>query len=581
MNLITSSGGMFETTQITMVNNTPQLMAGFNFGTQIPIYHTNFNDLRTFNNGLTNVINQSTIGSSSDPQCYKIDYYTPERVRLQYDKVRYYLKSQLGNKYVEFANGSIAFVMEYLDNNNNFTFSAYFFSENFLLFNSGYNPPLKFHYFVTVAQADASSRYYISNSSVSSNITEGVGIFRYVLPEHTLRPTLIDIPLNTSWVSQLNSNIYGGNQIKWTDWHNVCYRYVFDKCFNVYDDPKADITNDDPWGNKPSGTGGGTTGTTKPDKNIPHDPVPIPNLPTISAIDTGFLSVYRPSMAELKQLANYLWSDMFDLDTFKKLFADPMDCILGLQIIPVTPSPIGMLPVKVGNIETSVSLTKTNEQFVEVDCGTLNIKEYFGGYTDYSPYTKISLYLPYIGIQRLSIDDIMNGTITVKYHVDVITGSCVAFVYCVNSNVESVMYTFSGNCATQIPVTSSDHTQIFKSALSTLAIVGGAVTNPSVTALASTVTSVTTAKENVQRTGNLASSCGYLSIQTPYLIMERPNLCVAQNQNKYTGYPSFISSRIGQLKGFTQITDIHLDSVIATDEEMKEITNLLEEGVVL
>ena len=54
------------------------------------------------------------------------------------------------------------------------------------------------------------------------------------------------------------------------------------------------------------------------------------SLPTLSAVDTGFISLYNPTLAQLQSLANYMWSDLFDLDTFKKLFGDPMQAILGL-----------------------------------------------------------------------------------------------------------------------------------------------------------------------------------------------------------------------------------------------------------
>ena len=94
-----------------------------------------------------------------------------------------------------------------------------------------------------------------------------------------------------------------------------------------------------------------------------------PNLPSISAASTGFISLFNPTLNQLNELASYMWSDLFQIDGWKKLCADPMDAILGLSIVPVAVPSGGTREVKVGNIGTGISLTVASSQFVEVDCG--------------------------------------------------------------------------------------------------------------------------------------------------------------------------------------------------------------------
>ena len=92
-------------------------------------------------------------------------------------------------------------------------------------------------------------------------------------------------------------------------------------------------TTGDPYGDGggTSGTGGGTG-----DFDGTGDNIDIPSLPTLSAVDTGFITLFNPSAGELRSLANYMWSNpLFDLNAWKKIFADPMDAILGLSIVPV------------------------------------------------------------------------------------------------------------------------------------------------------------------------------------------------------------------------------------------------------
>ena len=80
-----------------------------------------------------------------------------------------------------------------------------------------------------------------------------------------------------------------------------------------------------------SGPGGGDGGYGDPDE---VDPTQVPDLPTVSAASTGFITIYNPSNANLAALGQYLWSSAFDLDTFKKMYSDPMECIISLGIVP-------------------------------------------------------------------------------------------------------------------------------------------------------------------------------------------------------------------------------------------------------
>ena len=101
-----------------------------------------------------------------------------------------------------------------------------------------------------------------------------------------------------------------------------------------------------------------------------------PTLPTLSAASAGFITMYNPTNSQLHSLANFLWSSAFDIDTFKKLFSDPMECIIGLGIIPVNPSLAGSKNVHFGDVDSGVTMSYLSNQFCEKDFGTVDIKEY-------------------------------------------------------------------------------------------------------------------------------------------------------------------------------------------------------------
>ncbi len=325
-----------------------------------------------------------------------------------------------------------------------------------------------------------------------------------------------------------------------------------------------------------SGTGGGTgnfDGT--------GDDVDFPSLPTLSAVDTGFITLFNPSIGQLQSLANYMWSSGFDLDTFKKLFADPMDCILGLSIVPVAVPNGGSRAVTVGNISTGVTMTTAASQYVIVDCGTLNVNEFWGAYLDYDPFTKAEIYLPYIGTHPIAVDDIMNKAVHVKYHIDILSGACCAMIKCGGS----VLYSFVGQCSCSIPITGNDWTNVVNGALTIAASIGTMVATGGATApmAAATIasTAVNSMKPNVEKSGSMGGMGGMLGVQTPYLILTRPRQALPKNQNKFSGYPSFITKMLGDCAGYTEIDSVHLDGIPATEQELSEIESLLKGGVIL
>ena len=332
----------------------------------------------------------------------------------------------------------------------------------------------------------------------------------------------------------------------------------------------------DPYkGGSNSVTGGGTGSF-----DNTSTPVDIPNLPSISAASTGFISLFNPTLNQLNQLASYLWSDLFQVDGWKKLFADPMDAILGLSIVPVAVPSGGVREVKVGNIGTGISLTIASSQFVEVDCGSLDVNEYWGAYLDYEPYTQAQIFLPYIGTRPISVDEIMGKKVRVVYHVDILTGACCCFVKC----GDSVLYTYNGQCSIPIPITGANYASIVNGVINIAASVGSLVATggssapTAIPAIASSA--VNQMKPQVEKSGSISGSAGVLNMQTPYLILIRPRQALPSKQNEFIGYPSLITVQLTELSGYTEVQSIHLENIPATQEELAEIESLLKGGVI-
>ena len=333
-------------------------------------------------------------------------------------------------------------------------------------------------------------------------------------------------------------------------------------------DPYQDIPD-----SEPSGPAAGT--------GIPaNDPVDIPSLPTASAIDTGFVSLFNPTLAQVKDLSDFMWTNtLFDVNNLKKIFADPMDCILGFNMVPVDVPSGSPASVTVGNIVTTVSMNIATSQWVEKDCGSINVDQWLGNYMDYSPDSHYSVYLPYIGIRELSTDDLVGKTIKLVYHVDVLSCSCIAFLKC----GDSVLYEFAGQCGYSIPVTNNDFTQMIANICRLAIGVGGAVAGGGMSAqgVGNMVDAVMGLKPQVHRSGSVGGSTGLMGGQTPFLIMELPNICKPEKQYHYLGYPSFVTKKLSDLSGFASFESVILSGIPCTDEERQIILAMCREGIYL
>lgn len=319
------------------------------------------------------------------------------------------------------------------------------------------------------------------------------------------------------------------------------------------------------------------------------DTVGVPSLPTLSAVSAGFIAMYSPTLNQLNQLASFLWTDsLFDPDNFKKLFTDPMECIIGLTIVPVNPRSAGSMNVRVGYVDTGVSMPRLLSQYEEVNCGTIQAKEFWGSALDYAPMTRMHLYLPYVGIREINADEVMNKSIGVTYHIDLLSGALTAFV---TAN-GSVLYQFNGQCALNVPMASSNFTNMIQGAITSIgsvastvatggATVGAGMALSAVQIGASAANNAISNKPSFSHSGSMGGSGGMLGVQTPYLIIERPRQSMPEGMNKFCGFPSNIYYKLYDLDGFTQVEYIHIENVPATGEELAEIERLLKEGVIL
>lgn len=338
-----------------------------------------------------------------------------------------------------------------------------------------------------------------------------------------------------------------------------------------------------------------------------------PSLPAISAANAGFVTLWNPTISEVGDLADYLWGPTFSVATWQKLWNDPMQCLLSLGIVPVTPTTGTRSNIYFGNADTGIESAPITTQFVKVDMGSMHISGQSASYMDYAPYAKSSIYLPYCGTYALDVDEIMDADLALEYHIDIYTGACVAYLTINNRTnsdgcmVHNVMYQFTGNCLASIPVTSGDHSQLLQSLLfmgasiaATVATAGvGAASGGAIEGLAaegdvvassgvlgaatagSAINTVMSMKPNVMHSGNLSSTAGLLGGQKPFVTFTWSNLCRPEDEYQLVGMPLQKSGTLSDFEGFTIVSACHMDNILCTDAERSMIEQALGRGVII
>lgn len=284
-------------------------------------------------------------------------------------------------------------------------------------------------------------------------------------------------------------------------------------------------------------------------------------------------STFKMTKERLVQLGQFLWgSNIFD--RFSLVNNNPIENIISCKSIPINADGANQ-EIVLGNVATGVNGEKISNNFAKQTIGSIAINEHYHNFLDYTPYTNVILYLPYIGFKELDTTLVMNKTLQVIYTVDAITGGCLAQVY--SNGVR--LYEFTGNVGIDIPITASNRAQVEAGYIqagvgATMSAIGGNVGSAATTLLNSA-----TSQYHYSSTGNPSPMCVASTNRTCYVIIDRPNYQNLKAFNHTRGRKCYLSKTINTLHGFTICdSNIDLSGINATQSELEELKDILSSG---
>ena len=340
----------------------------------------------------------------------------------------------------------------------------------------------------------------------------------------------------------------------------------------------------------------------------------------VPASGSGLIHVYNPTPAEFVSFGNWLWVTYADA-TIDKIWNNPFDGIIGAHELYATPSTDGTDNIRSGFLVCPTTAALVRQRYTEIDCGSIVVPEFYGNYLDYSPYSQAYVYLPFIGIQEVSIDDIVGHAVNIRYRVDAYNGSCIAMIYVAKSGYRNLCYQFAGNCAVEVPLAGGSQAAIkagmmqaeayatagvqssvltgigqalsglasglahggiagalgglASGALGGLANYGAAKINAGATRDAALVAN----KSSVQHSGTFGASHGAMGLKIPFIMIRNPIQVKVVNYNEDYGFPAHKRVIIGGCHGYLRVKEVNVISATATNEEKMAIEEALKAGV--
>ena len=306
------------------------------------------------------------------------------------------------------------------------------------------------------------------------------------------------------------------------------------------------------------------------------DYIPIGELPSINTFASGLITAYHVNTSDLATLSDFLWDDNF-IESIPKLVANPMDAVICLKSFPINLSSYGSAStIKIGGIDTEISADRLTQQYILIDCGSINLHEYYGDFTDYDN-TTVLISLPYVGEHVLPTDEVLESTLHLYYKVDLFTGSCMAQIEILknrfNTVLQGAIYSFKGNLACEYPLTGQMYGNIIN------ALSGLFTTN--VAMALNSANSLINGERKIEINGNHSENFGALGTQTPYIKLVTAIQNNPDSYNVNLGAYANRTSSIGSLKGYTEISAANLSISGATESEIAEIKSLLYNGVII
>lgn len=246
---------------------------------------------------------------------------------------------------------------------------------------------------------------------------------------------------------------------------------------------------------------------------------------------TDFFTVYIPTDENMKTINNAIFLNVTDtvdvlhyFSSYKKFFCN----------IPIE----GYKQLKASRYDFGVTAPYTKSYNLDIDCGSIQIAETFNSVLDYAPFSRLTIFLPFIGFQELDVSMVMNNTLHVVYTVDVLSGRCLAKLFVTIGDHESCIAEYGGTIASDEVFSNGD-----------------------------------------QYSGGYELMTSMQLGELTTFILVSTKVPLDNGGTNLDGLPVEEVKRVGECSGYVRYSFINASGCSGTDAEKTEIENLLKSGI--
>lgn len=318
-------------------------------------------------------------------------------------------------------------------------------------------------------------------------------------------------------------------------------------------------------------------------------------------------SVYVCDRSALQSFADVLYNTSTDIvnaitDGLKRYGENPINFVVDCFYVPfnvssfITQESVTQVPFGSYNADISGNIKKVTHNKTLLTIADFSFQSAYNDFRDYD--YNYYLYLPYIGISTIDVEQFLNKNIQIKAFFDVRTGNIKYYIF---AN-QKMIKTFEGNIRVSMPLTGSDKAaqasqyingaeSVLGGAFNTGFNIGGAVASGGASlatgmgGIGSGISSIINGSIELSKaapkqiSGNHSPSTAIKDTIYPYLIIERPSYSTdsATIRNQFNK-PDYNYRIVENCNGFVKFADFNLVSDCNADE-YNEIIKLLTIGI--
>lgn len=347
----------------------------------------------------------------------------------------------------------------------------------------------------------------------------------------------------------------------------------------VLDDSDSDIDNPDP-------------------EDEESDDITDPSVSDVTG--TGLLTkTYVMTPQEAQGVGQFIWGASF-IQNIRLLNNSPIENIVSCKLFPF--DLVGTAEnVQIGNVDTGTASQKIAQNIITHTSNALLIPHFYKGqcdnmeFLDYDPYTKVEIFLPFIGIKELPTDLIMGKNIKLKWIVDLTCGTLETDVLIeYKSGKYCPLYIFNSQCGADIPLTAQNLSQVQAAYIGNAISGGVSLASGNVAGVMQSLAGAAMTQYHSQSSGTPSPGTALQGYLKPYVRITRPDAKIVGSSmdgddidepcfmyRRLMGSPLYQVKNLGSLMGYTEIENPQIVIPGALGVEIEEVNRLLSDGVIL